>query len=220
VAAETFEGVLAGIEAQGLFRVLDAVITGYFATPEQVAVAADALVRIKAAAPATRIVVDPIMGDTDKGLYVRDAVAVAIAESLLPHADLVAPNVWELTRLTGRPVSDAASAAAAAAKLGPPALVSSVPAGDDIGVLYIDGGRGWLAAHAPSPAAPKGTGDLLTAFMTAALVQGLGPREALGVAVGSLAELVVASGADDAPMAALPTELTASARVRVEALGG
>jgi len=220
VAAETFEGVLAGIEAQGLFGALDAVVTGYFATPEQVAIAADALGRIKAAAPATRIVVDPIMGDADKGLYVRESVAVAIADNLIPRADLMTPNIWELTHITGRPVSDAASAASAAAKLGRPVLVSSVPAGRDIGVLYVDGGRGWLASHAPSPTAPKGTGDLLTAFMTAALVQGLGSRGAHGVAVGSLAELIAATGADDAPIAALPTELAASARVRLEAVGG
>ena len=173
VAAETFEGVLAGIEAQGLFGALDAVITGYFASPEQVAIAADAVARIRAAAPETRIIVDPIMGDADKGLYVREAVAVAIADNLIPRADLVTPNAWELTHVTGRRVRDAASAAAAAAKLGRPALVSSVPAGGDIGVLYVDGGQGWLATHAPSPTAPKGTGDLLTAFITAALVRGL-----------------------------------------------
>jgi pyridoxine kinase len=220
VAAEIFEGVLAGIEAQGLFGALDAVITGYFATPEQVAVAADAVSRIKALAPATRIVVDPIMGDADKGLYVREAVAIAIADNLVPRADLVTPNAWELTYLTGRPAADAASAAAAAAKLARPTLISSVPAGADIGVLYLDGTLGWLATHAPSPVAPKGTGDLLAAFMTSALVLGLGPRDALGVSVGSLAELVAASGADDPPVTALPTTLIASERVRLEALGG
>ncbi|HTX49387.1 MAG TPA: PfkB family carbohydrate kinase [Caulobacteraceae bacterium] len=220
VAAETFEGVLAGIEAQGLYEALDAVITGYFAMPEQVAVAADALTRIKAAGPATRIVVDPIIGDADKGLYVREAVAVAIADHLIPRADLVTPNAWELTHVTGRRATDAPSAAAAAAKLGRPALISSVPAGGDIGVLYADGGKGWLASHAPSPAAPKGTGDLLAAFMAAALVQGRAPSDALEVAVGSLAELIAASGADDAPLASLPTTLTASARVRLETVGG
>jgi pyridoxine kinase len=220
VAAETFEGVLAGIEAQGLFGALDAVIIGYFATPEQVAVAADALDRIKTAGPATRIVVDPIMGDADKGLYVREAVAVAIADQLIPRADLVTPNTWELTHVTGRPVVDAASAAAAAAKLGRPTLVSSVPAGDDIGVLYFDGMQRWLALHTPSPVAPKGTGDLLTAFYAAALVQGATPVDALQVAVGSLAEIIALCGEDDPPVTALPTRLAASPRVRLEALGG
>src|SRR5580704_18770853 len=49
VAAETFEAMLGGVEAQGRLRALDAVITGYFANPEQVAAAADAVDRIKAA---------------------------------------------------------------------------------------------------------------------------------------------------------------------------
>ncbi len=114
VDAETFEAMIGGIEAQGLFGQLDAVITGHFSTPEQIAIAADALGRVKTAAPGARLIVDPIMGDADKGLYVREAVAEAVASLLVMCADIVAPNAWELARLSGRPVTDAASAVAAA----------------------------------------------------------------------------------------------------------
>jgi pyridoxine kinase len=216
VAAETFEGLLTGIAAQSL--AFDAVIAGYFATPEQVAAAAETVRTLKAAS--TRIIVDPIMGDADKGLYVKDAVATAIADLLVPLADVVTPNAWELTRLTGAEVTDATSAVAAARRLGRPALVSSVAAGERIGVVYADAGAAWLASHDRAAMAPKGTGDLLAAFFAAALVRDAGPADALAVAVGALAEIVAASGAGDPPVAALPTTLTASRRVRVEALGG
>src|SRR5580704_5466513 len=63
VNAATFEAMIGGVEAQGLFARLDAVITGYFSSPEQVAVAADALDRVRTAAPSARLIVDPIMGD-------------------------------------------------------------------------------------------------------------------------------------------------------------
>ena len=218
VAPETFERVLEGVEAQDLFAALDAVITGYFATAEQVAIAADALDRIKAAAPEAQIVVDPIMGDDDNGLYVNEAAAVAIAERLVPHADLICPNVWELGRLAGFRVASGAEAVVAAARLQRPALVSSVPAGDDIGVIYAGPDEAWLASHRRAPAAPKGTGDLLTGFFLAARLAGLAGGEALAAAVGPLAELIAASGAVDSGVGALPTRLAPSPRVRLEEL--
>ncbi len=217
VGGDVFESMIDAVEAQGLFGELEAVITGYFATPEQVAEAADALDRIHAANPAARRIVDPIMGDAGKGLYVREAVAEEIALLLLPRADLICPNAWELTRLTGRQITGSATAVAAASRLNAPALVSSVPSGRDLGVVYAEGGRGWIATHSPEPAAPKGTGDLLTAFFAGALLQGFATHDALQAAVGSLAELVAASGAGDPPAAVLPTRLAASARVRLEA---
>jgi pyridoxine kinase len=220
VAAETFEDVLGGVEAQGAFGELDAVITGYFASLEQVAIASVALDRVKAASPGARLVVDPIMGDSDRGLYVEPLAAEGIAALLAPRADLLRPNAWELARLAGISVTGAASAAAAAARLGRPVLVSSVPTGGDIGVVYAEQGRGWLASHPTVARAPKGVGDLLTAFFTAALVEGLAIQDALRAAVGTLADIVATSGGADPPIEALPARLAASTRVRLEALDG
>jgi pyridoxine kinase len=218
VAAETFGAMLGGIEALGVFGQLDAVITGYFATAEQVAIAADALLRVRTAAPTARIVVDPVMGDDETGLYVNDAAAVAIAERLVPLADLVCPNAWELGRLAGPAVTDAASAARAARRLGRAALVSSIASGDEIGVVYADHETGWLASHPRAAAAPKGVGDLLTAYFAAALIGGLAAPDALAAAVGSLADIVAGAGGDDPAIEALSTRLAPSPRVRLEAL--
>jgi pyridoxine kinase len=221
VVPEIFAAMLDGIEAQGLFAALDAVITGHFSLPEQVALAADALLRVKLAAPAARVVVDPVMGDEGKGLYVRDAVAGAIADALVPLADVAAPNAWELARLTGRSITDPASAVAAARALGRPTLVSSVRSGADIGVVYAQADQAWLARHPPAPAAPKGTGDLLTALFVAALLQLQNAVEALAVATAATAEAVrLAGGADELPLAALPAALSTSSHVTLEALDG
>jgi len=175
VSEAIFEDMLAGVEATGLPSRLDAVITGYFASPGQIAAAARAIDAVRAASPTARIVVDPIMGDHPKGLYVSEGVALAIAADLVPRADLVAPNAWELTRLGGR------------AALGRPVLASSIDTPDGIGVIYADADEAWLAVHARLPAAPNGTGDLLTARFTGGLVLGLAPREALKEAVEAVA---------------------------------
>jgi pyridoxine kinase len=221
VDAETFEAMIGGVEAQGLLGQLDAVITGYFATPEQVAIAADTLGRVKVAAPGARLIVDPIMGDEDSGLYVKEAVAEAVATLLVLCADIVAPNAWELARLSGRAVTDAASAVSAARVLDKPVLVSSIRSRDEIGAVLADSDGAWFASHPAAPAAPKGTGDLLTALFAAALLGGFAGPDALGLAVGGVADAVdEAGGLDELPLAAFPTTLGASPFVSLEALDG
>lgn len=188
VDAATFAGMLDGIAAAGVFGTLDAVITGYFASVDQVAIAARSLDAARAARPEVRIIVDPIMGDYGQGLYVNAAVADAIAADLAPRADLIAPNAWELARLTGHAINDPATALAAARSLGTAVLVSSVAVDEDIGVIYADDRETWLAAHARQGAAPNGTGDLLTALFTAARLGGRAPADALRTSVSAVAE--------------------------------
>jgi len=227
VPIEVFEGLLEGVEASGALARADLVLTGYFASADQVLVAARAIDVVRAAprrkgARQALIVVDPIMGDAGVGLYVPQAVANAIAGELLPRADLVAPNAWELERLTGLSARDPASAVLAARRLGRPTLVSSVERGPDIGVVYADSSEAWLAAHVRSPAVPRGSGDLLTALFAAALLEGQTPAYALSRAVGGVAETVYAAAAwevSDLPVAAMGARIKiASSDVRIEKL--
>src|SRR5690606_2105195 len=78
VDAGTMAGMLEGAAANGLYSRVDAVVTGHFSHPEQVAVAADAIARVRDAprrgehahAPERPvIIVDPVMGDEAPGLY-------------------------------------------------------------------------------------------------------------------------------------------------------
>jgi pyridoxine kinase len=196
VEAAIFEGVLAGIEANGVFGRTEAVITGYFAGADQVEAAARTVGAIKAARPDALVVVDPIMGDDGKGLYVKAEVAKALADRLVPLADLLAPNAWELGRLTGCVVARPAEALEAARTLGRPVLVSSVPVGRRIGMMWTDGREAWLASHARAAEAPNGTGDLLTALFTAAVLGGASPPDALETAASDVAALVLGRDAE------------------------
>ena len=219
VPIETFDGLLAGVEADGVFIRADVVITGYFASAAQARSAARAIDAARAARPAVQIVVDPIMGDAGR-LYVAPEVAEAIATELVPRADLIAPNAWELERLSGLPVGDASAAVRAARSLGKPVLVSSIPRGEEIGVVCADANGAWLASHPRAAKAPNGTGDLLTALFAAALIEGLATDQALARAVGGVAEAVLASVADELPIVAMGARLgRTSPTVRIERLG-
>ena len=227
VPIEVFEGMLEGVEAHGALGRVDLIITGYFVSADQVRAAAR-VIQAARAAPRRNgsrrplVVVDPIMGDAGVGLYVPAEVAGALVEALLPLADVVAPNAWELERLTGVSARDPEGAVQAARRLGRPTLVSSVERGGDIGAVYADRSEAWLAAHVRAPAAPRGAGDLLTALFAAALVEGQTTAYALSRAVGGVAETIFAAAAWEArelPVAAMGARIkAASPDVRIERL--
>lgn len=194
VPRELFQGMLDGLEANGLYALTDAVLTGYFATVAQVEAAAAAIARVRAAQPEAWIVVDPIMGDDDEGLYVKPDVADAVMTQLVPLADLLAPNLWELGHLTeGRfatAPTEIPDIIAAARSLGRPVLVSSVRSETEIGALYIDADTAWAAMTPPAPRAPNGTGDLLIGAFMAARIGGSSPKDALVYAVSVTSDIV------------------------------
>lgn len=224
----TFGGVLQGLEAHRTHNLADVLITGYFATPGQVALAADAIDKVRAATDRTGswsgrciVVVDPIMGDDGAGLYVKPEVAEAVTQALVPRADWLTPNAWELARLSRRPVASAADAVAAARALDKPVLATSIPAGEGrIGLALVTADRAVLYSHALLDKVPHGTGDLVTALFAAGLIKDGDPYEAALLAARAAAETVEAAVEWDAfelPIVALGERLVRpSAQVRVE----
>ncbi|HTX55862.1 MAG TPA: bifunctional hydroxymethylpyrimidine kinase/phosphomethylpyrimidine kinase [Candidatus Acidoferrales bacterium] len=69
---------------------------GYLPKPMHVDVVASALVEYKGV-----VLVDPVIGDYKKGLYVSEETARAIREHLIPHAQVVTPNRFEAEVLLG-----------------------------------------------------------------------------------------------------------------------
>lgn len=221
---ETFRRMLADVEADALFGLVDLVITGHFSLPEQVEIAAGVLERVRAAAERQPVVVvDPIMGDAPKGLYVKPEVAAVVASRLVPLADWITPNLWELGRLAGRTLTDAAGAADACRAMGCRALVTSAPGRDDeIGLVICNGDEAALFAHRRLPEAPNGTGDLVTASFGASLVEGLTPMAAAERAARAASEAVEAAlawGTTDLPIVSLADRVVRpTAQVRIERL--
>ncbi|MHA6287982.1 PfkB family carbohydrate kinase [Maricaulis sp. CAU 1757] len=189
VEQEMMQGILSGIVEQGMLNVTDVVLTGYFADVGQVFDAASVIDVVRkserrnewgrAWSDQPMVVVDPIMGDAPGGLYIQPAIAAAIKDQLVPRADLVTPNAFELGHITGRALTDLASMVRAAQSLDCPVLVSSLPRQGQIGVLYVDSQEAWLVTHERCPKAPHGTGDVLTAAFTARIVAGDEPKPAL-----------------------------------------
>ena len=198
VAADTMTKMLEGVQANNLFGLMDAVVTGHFSAPDQVAVACDAIDRIRATPRGQShahfpdkplIVIDPVMGDEKPGLYIKPETAAALIDDLVPRADIIAPNLWEFAHLIGADFAslDTPKAIAHAARgRGERWLISSIPSPVGIGVLYVDADIALLAETPRVPGKiPNGTGDMLTLRFTGGLVSGLDVEAALADAVGA-----------------------------------
>lgn len=172
------EGALEGLRAHGHHRRARAILTGYFASPAQVDSAARFIEAARAVNPDLFVLVDPICGDgtpdaSADGLYVSAAVAAAVRTRLLPLADLITPNAYELSWLTGRAIEGAADAAEAARSLEVPALVTSVPGTPGaLGVVAVDASGTWIVETGRLERVPHGTGDLFAALALAERLNG------------------------------------------------
>ena len=61
----------------------------------------DAVARVKAAAPDGVYCCDPVMGDVGRGMFVRPGIPELMRDRVVPAADIVTPNHFELDFLAG-----------------------------------------------------------------------------------------------------------------------
>lgn len=218
MSTETLTAMIDAMEANGALETLDAALLGYMPSLEHVAFAVEMTTRLRARRPGLRVVCDPIMGDDPDGLYVPPEVATAIREELAPAVDVLTPNRFELSRLNGAPVGDAAEAAAAASRLidGAPGRVVHVTSppltGGGTGVLTVDANGATLFNTRRRGGVPKGAGDVFSALIAAGLTTGqaLGKLDALVAQTGEAEHLALtatdSSWIDGAPITGLALE--------------
>ncbi|MDD3786089.1 MAG: pyridoxine/pyridoxal/pyridoxamine kinase [Hydrogenophaga sp.] len=183
---EWFDGYLQDLSARGALHALRAILVGYLGNPQQ----ADAVARWARAQlnerTDLRIVIDPVMGDHDHGVYVDARLVDAYRRDLLPLADGLTPNGFELAHLTGLPVDDVETVVAAAHTLLTGrtqwvAVTSAAPdtwAMGEMQVVLVTRRRAEVIIHPRIDAAPKGTGDLFCATLTGHWLNGAGLPEA------------------------------------------
>ncbi|MDX2290329.1 MAG: pyridoxal kinase [Hyphomicrobiaceae bacterium] len=188
-------GMLGALRKNGWLQDIDAVLTGFMPDPEVVAFIARELERIGEDQPETLYLCDPVLGDDPDGLYVREEVATAVRDKLMPLADILTPNRFELSWLTGLQVEDAESADAAAQETGAEiVMATSIPAGDGLvaNVLSDESGCG-LAAQPFRIGVPHGTGDLISALVLGHLLDGFDNAEAMARAAAGVRIVIEAS---------------------------
>lgn len=202
LASATMARMVAALRDNGLLASVDAVLSGYLRDPDHVGIIAEVVPTVRSRAGGARFVCDPVLGDRAQGLYVPAAVARSVAEILVPLADVLTPNHFELEYLTGAPAADDAAVWSAAARLqaaGPEVVVvTSVRTGDapdDIARTFMLAGENAWHVTTPLVNSPAhGAGDLLAAILAARLTAGTSPPEALSLAVSGVYGVLRATG--------------------------
>ncbi|WP_193598939.1 pyridoxal kinase PdxY [Microbacterium sp. YJN-G] len=190
--------VVTGIEERGVFPQIDAVLSGYQGGEGIADVIIDAVARVKAANPDAVYACDPVMGNAKSGCFVAPAIPVLLRDKVVPVADIITPNQFELGFLTGTEPSDLQSTLAsvdAARAMGPSTvLVTSVERPDceegTIEMLAVDDKGAWLVATPQLPMKANGSGDVTAALFTAHYVSTGDAKAALERTVSSVFDLL------------------------------
>lgn len=196
-AADVAE-VIKGIEERGALSRVDAVLSGYQGGSDIADVIIDAVARVKAANPNAVYACDPVMGNAKSGCHVGDSIPPLLRDRVVPVADIITPNQFELGFLTGRDASDLAStldAVDAARDMGPSTvLVTSLerPEREEgtIEMLAVNDSGAWLVKTPYLPFKRNGSGDVTAALFTGHYVSTGDAADALARTASSVFDLV------------------------------
>jgi pyridoxine kinase len=197
--------VIDGIDDRGVLGEADAVLSGYQGDPAVGAVILDAVARVKKLNPDAVYCCDPVMGDVGRGMFVRPGIPEFMRDTVVPQADILTPNHFELDFLSGRTTTTLEEVLAAVDVVrarGPrDVLVTSVLhdglAESSLDVVAVSDEGAWAVTTPLLPITPNGGGDVTAALYLAHLLGTGTAPEALGRTVASVfavLEATIAAG--------------------------
>jgi pyridoxine kinase len=224
--ADAIRLVVQGIEERGVLGECDGVLSGYIGSPDVGEVVIDAVARVKRANPAARSCCDPVIGDSGRGIFVRQGIPEFIKERIVPIADIVTPNQFELEYLAGRAtptLDDLVAAIDAVHARGPRVvLVTSMRIDDTpsncIDLVVSDGVDRCRLRTPELPIAVGGAGDVMAALFFAHRLRTGSAAEAMSLAASSVFGLLnrtVEAGANEMLLVEAQEELVDPGRIFV-----
>ena len=182
IKTEKLRDVWAGIKAQDIN--IDAVLTGYMGETDHTHLGVEIIDHVKSENPNALIVVDPVMGDHGR-LYIPKHRAAALIRNLIPKADFITPNAWELKYIKQH------------TELLPNCLITSATDGEKIGAVWQSQNARWQVSHSKFDSVPHGGGDCLAALFLGRRLLGETPKAALAKSVASVFEIMRVANALD-----------------------
>ncbi len=203
ISPDDVRDVILGIEERGVLGEIDVVLSGYQGSDGIGDVILDAVARVKSANPDAVYSCDPVMGNAKSGCFVAPAIPILLRERVVPNADIITPNQFELGFLTGTEPGDLDSTLAsvdAARAMGPrTVLVTSVERPDrpvledgrgTIEMLAVDDAGAWMVQTPHIPMKANGSGDVTAALFTAHYRSSGDAASALAKTVSSVYDLL------------------------------
>jgi pyridoxine kinase len=183
--------LIEGVRRRGLFPNLNALMTGYLGNPGLGPLLVDLVKELKSMNRDFLYCCDPVMGDVSGGCYVKPEIRDVFKHQLLPVADILTPNVFELNYLSDKPVDTLSDILAACDTLlaqGPRIiLVTSVQCQETppntIQMLLHQAEGSWLVdmPYLQLDQPPNGAGDLTASLLLGHILQGHSPETILSM---------------------------------------
>lgn len=231
-SGQSVRDLVDGIAARDALRSCDAVLSGYMGDAEIGEAILHAVAKVRTANPAALYCCDPVIGDTDTGVYVRPGIEAFMRDRTLPQADIATPNRFELERLTGlscATIEDAKTAVTALAttmRAGGPrcvlltSLETATTPGDHIDMMVAEGGAFHILRTPRLPVSVNGAGDAIAALFlfhrlnTGSAIQAL---EAAGSSIHGLLRRTAEAGSREIQLIAAQDEfVTPTTRFQAE----
>jgi len=193
-SAAHIRDVVVGIEDRGVMSNCDGVLSGYMGSADIGEAILDAVARVKHANPGAKYCCDPVIGDAETGIYVREGIPDFIRTRALAAADVACPNQFELGVLTGLDTGtmdgmlaavDFLHAFGIGTLLVTSAITDETP--DDAIDMIASGPDGRFRLRTPRlPITVSGAGDAIAALFFAHLLRMGSSGEAMAQAGSSL----------------------------------
>lgn len=99
--ADIVSELVCGLEERGVLGRCKAALSGYLGDAAAGKAVIDAVKKVRKENPSAFYCCDPVMGDIGRGFYVKPGIPEIFKNELVPLADIVCPNQFELDALTG-----------------------------------------------------------------------------------------------------------------------
>ena len=190
--------VVTGIGEREAFAEIDAVLSGYQGGEGIGATILDAVAAVKAVNPAAIYACDPVMGNAKSGCFVHESIPVLLREKVVPQADLITPNQFELGFLTDtepQTLEETLASVDAAREIGPSTVLVTSDLRPDrpegtIEMLACHDDEAWIVRTPHLPLKANGSGDVTAALFTSHWLRTQSLQESLGRTVSSVFDLL------------------------------
>jgi len=169
--AQLTSDLVTGLEERGVLCYCEAVLSGYLGDAASGKAVIDAVKKARSKNLNALYCCDPVMGDTGRGFYVKPDIPKMFKDELVPLADIICPNQFELESLTGieiKSIDNAVKAINIAHDMGPSiVLVTSYKEKDgELGMLASDKKNLYKTTtlELPFGQSAAGTGDMTTSI--------------------------------------------------------
>ncbi len=190
---DAIHDLMRGIADRGVLPRCDGILSGYMGAADIGTAILDAVAAVKAANPRALYCCDPVIGDVGRGIFVRPGIPEMIRDKVLPRADIITPNHFELEYLSGRTVrsdSDLAAALHVLHERGPATILVTSFQGettpkDSIDLVVSEAGNRSRVRTPHLPISVNGAGDAIAALFFVHRLNG-DPAQALSLAASSI----------------------------------